>query len=161
MAQEKKLDISYLQYEAFEALNQPDQALLQAAREGLKLSYAPYSKFNVGVAVRLENEIILKGGNQENAAYPMCLCAERVVIGRALSEYPDQEIKALAVTVFSKKQEIKIPASPCGACRQVLIETEFRFQNNIRIIMQGQSGPIIILPSAKSLLPFQFDGSFL
>jgi cytidine deaminase len=135
--------------------------LMESARKGLEKSYAPYSKFQVSAAVLLKNGKILSGANQENAAYTMCLCAERVALAAASSEYPDTPVEAIAVTVKNEIKPVNTPAAPCGACRQVLSETEDRFGNKIQVLLQGEGGEIYLLKSAKDLLPLFFDGSFL
>ncbi|MEM1216979.1 MAG: cytidine deaminase [Bacteroidota bacterium] len=137
------------------------QALLAAAKKALDKAYAPYSKFQVGAALQLENGEIISGANFENAAYPMCLCAERSAIATAVSTFPDVAATAIAITVKNPAHVISTPASPCGACRQVMVETEARQGKDMTVLMQGETGVIYVLESAKSLLPFYFDGSFL
>ena len=138
-----------------------DQILLREAQAALEKAYAPYSHFRVGAAIRLANGEVLSGGNVENAAYPMCLCAERVVLGAAASLYPEVPITAMAITVQNERQLIDRPGAPCGACRQVMVETEGRFGQDFPVILRGQTGPIIRLAKAKDLLPLYFDGTFL
>ena len=148
-------------YKDEDELPGPDRQLLERARKSLDHAYAPYSNFRVGAAVRLANGKVLGGSNQENAAYPMCLCAERVAISAAESQYPGQAVTAIAITVHSLTQVIDQPAAPCGSCRQSLIETEYKHQQKIRIIMQGERGDVYVLENARQLLPLSFDGSFL
>lgn len=159
----KKIDIKteITVYESLAELPAQYQVLLEAAKEGLQKSYSPYSNFKVSAALLLENGKIITGANQENAAYTMCLCAERVALATANSEYPTTPIKAIAVTVKNPRKPVKQPAAPCGACRQVLSETEDRFKNTIKIFMYGEEGDIYELASAKDLLPLFFDGDFL
>lgn len=135
--------------------------LIKMAHDAVSTAYAPYSNFFVGAAVILENGEILVGSNQENAAYSMCLCAERVALAAAASRYPGVPIKAIAVTAKSNKKPIDQPVSPCGACRQSLCEVELQHHTELKIIMQGEEGPIYLFQSAKNLLPFSFDGSYL
>ncbi|HMQ50255.1 MAG TPA: cytidine deaminase [Saprospiraceae bacterium] len=137
------------------------QQLLESARIATQRAYAPYSQFLVGAAALLDNGLIISGANQENAAYPMCLCAERVVLGTIHSQYPGQRIMALAITVHNLHKAIAQPAAPCGACRQVIHEMELRQQAAMAIILQGSEGDIYWLDSGKLLLPLGFDGSFL
>ena len=148
-------------YASTDELPEKFKHLMEQARHGLTKSYSPYSEFRVSAAVLLENGEILTGANQENAAYTMCLCAERVALAAASSEYPAVPVEAIAITVRNKNKPVQSPAAPCGACRQVLSETEDRFKNHITVLMQGESGEIYLLQSAKDLLPLFFDSSFL
>ncbi len=157
----KKQAFEYLCYESEEELEAEDAALLKAARQALETAYAPYSQFRVGAAVRLKNGRIVTGNNQENAAYPMCLCAERVALASVESQFPGAEVAAMAITVQSSRQTIRQPAAPCGACRQVISEKEQRQKAPMRLILQGQSGPVFILASGRDLLPFPFGEEFL
>ena len=131
--------------------------LLARAKKSLSHSYAPYSNFQVGAAVHLANEAILTGANQENASYPLCLCAERVALAAAASQHPGVAPVAMAIT--TRKGDS--PATPCGACRQVIAEHEFRFQQPITLILQASDGPVFVFDSIDPLLPLAFDGSFL
>ncbi len=142
-------------------LDAHDRQLLLAAKATLAQAYAPYSGFRVAAAVRLENEVIITGANQENAAYPMCLCAERVALAAAHAQYPGITVQSIAITVQNERQPVGRPAAPCGACRQVICETEFRFKTPISIILQGETGEIYKFQSGQDLLPFSFDGDFL
>ena len=142
-------------------LNDADRQLLARAKEQLRHAYAPYSRFQVGAAVLLANGEVVTGNNVENAAYPMCLCAEQTALGAAASRYPETPVLSLAVTVHNLEKTIDQPAGPCGACRQIISEMEDRHQQRISIIMQGETGPIYKLKSAKDLLPICFSGTFL
>lgn len=151
-------------YEVFEtanALNKADLDLLTAAKSSLLNAYAPYSGFNVGAAVLLEGGTIVTGNNQENAAYPSGLCAERVAIFYASSQYPTKKVIAIAISATSKYQTVNIPVPPCGACRQALAEYEIKFETPIRLIMSGQSGEVFISPSVSNLLPLLFSSKNL
>lgn len=148
-------------YENLEDLPLDDQKLLLKAKAALPNAYAPYSGFQVSAAVLLENGEILIGTNQENASYPMCLCAERVALAAAHAEFPGVPVLKIAIAVKSAHKIVDQPASPCGACRQVICETEFRYKNLIQIILQGETGAIYKLQSGKDLLPLAFDGDFL
>ncbi|HCE59015.1 MAG TPA: cytidine deaminase [Prolixibacteraceae bacterium] len=132
-----------------------DQLLVFAAREAAEKAYAPYSKFNVGAAVLLANGEIIRGNNQENADFTDGICAERVALFFAHATYPGVAVKALAVTAKTGGKLISGPAQPCGSCRQVLIETESRFKQSIRLILDGAE-KIMVLDGADSLLPFAF-----
>ena len=148
-------------YESAEELPAEYQRLLESARAARNHAYAPYSNFRVGAAVLLENGTILQGANLENAAYSMCICAERTALGNAAMHYPQSVVKAIAVTVKSKRKTIAQPASPCGACRQVISEAEDRQKKDIATILQGAEGEIYVLDSGKALLPIGFHGGFL
>lgn len=158
---DKKLEINWQSYVGAEELSADQQELLTAANQALDKAYAPYSHFHVGAAVRLDNGEILSGANFENAAYPMCLCAERSALAAAVSTYPKSVVKTMAIRVRNPHKPIVQPAAPCGACRQVLVEAEGRQKADIQILLQGEEGPVYQLATAKILLPFYFDDSFL
>ncbi len=155
------ISTSFQIFDQVSELTDIDQKLVLAAKDALKDSYSPYSKFKVGAAILLSNGEIIKGSNQENAAYTMCLCAERVAIAAADSVYPKEKIIAIAVTAKSPTKPIDKPIAPCGACRQVLCETENKHNQSMKVIMQGEVGQIVIIETAKDLLPFHFDAEFL
>ena len=142
----------------FEELTEADRTLLQAAMDATKRSYAPYSKFSVGAAARLNNEVIVTGTNQENAAYPSGLCAERTTLFYANSQYPDQAVATLAVAARTERDFLDAPIPPCGACRQVILETEKRFNQPMRILLYGKE-EVYEVKSIRDLLPLSFDGS--
>lgn len=148
-------------YNSIKDLTKKDAELLLEAQKILKNAYAPYSNFNVGAAVLLENGKIVTGNNQENAAYPSGLCAERVAIFYAGAQYPNVDVKTIAITVKSKNVVIKEPLSPCGGCRQVIAEYENKSGKAIRIIMSGEKGQIYIAKSIESLLPLMFSKKYL
>lgn len=151
----------YELYSSQNSLNKTDLDLLLAAKGALVNAYAPYSNFNVGAAVLFEDGQIITGNNQENAAYPSGLCAERVAIFYASSQYPTKKIIAIAVSVKSKNQIITTPVPPCGACRQALAEYEVKFESPIKLIMSGESGEVFISPSVSNLLPLLFSSKNL
>lgn len=159
----KKIEIVCLlhEHESYNGLDESDMKLLMEAQSAMRDAYAPYSQFNVGAALLLENGTIVRGNNQENASYPVGLCAERVAIFHASAVYPGVGIKAIAISAYSKKFIVNQPVPPCGACRQAIAEYEVKSKNNIRIIMAGESGKVIVSPSISNLLPFQFNGSEL
>ena len=142
-------------------LPKKEAKLLALATSSLADAYAPYSKFQVGAAVLLKNGKMIGGSNQENAAYPMCLCAERVALSAAASQYPKMLIHSMAITVKAPHQVVNQPAMPCGACRQALCELEFQQKKNIKLVVRGEQGDIYVFKSAKDILPFSFDASFL
>lgn len=152
---ELKIQIQQYSYEEF-----MDIEIVRKAREAALNAYAPYSKFNVGAAVLLENDIIVTGNNQENAAYPSGLCAERVAMFSANAQYPDIPVKAIAICAYTGSDYTQKPVPPCGACRQVLLETENRFNKPLRVIMIGKDS-IYETESVKSLLPLAFGDEML
>lgn len=139
-------------------LDQADQELLLAAKEATKRSYAPYSHFSVGAAALLGNGVVVTGTNQENAAYPSGLCAERTTLFYANSQYPDQPVVTLAIAARTERDFIEMPIPPCGACRQVILETEKRYKQPIRILLYGKEA-IYEVNSICDLLPLSFDAS--
>lgn len=145
----------------YDEFSEQDKKVIDAARSATKNSYAPYSRFNVGAAVLLEDDIIVTGTNQENAAYPSGLCAERTTLFWANSQYPQKAVLTLAIAARTTESELPVPIPPCGACRQVILETERRFNKNIRIILFGTKESYLIEDGIKSLLPLCFDADFL
>lgn len=138
-----------------------DREVVDAARAATANSYAIYSHFNVGAAVRLANGVIVSGSNQENAAYPSGLCAERTTLFWANSQYPTQPVEVLAIAARNEQGELATPIPPCGACRQVILETEKRFSKAMRIILYGAKECYVIEDGVKALLPLSFDAGFL
>lgn len=147
--------IKVLQWDELKA---EDCLLLKAAIEATKRSYAPYSRFSVGAAVVLANGALVTGTNQENAAYPSGLCAERTALFYANSQYPDQPVLTLAIAARTERDFIDTPIPPCGACRQVILETEKRYKHPIRILLYGKEC-IYEVSSICDLLPLSFDAS--
>jgi len=142
-------------------LKETDASLLKEAKEAVNHAYAPYSQFKVGAAVLLENGTTVIGNNQENAAYPLCLCAERVALFAAASQYPDVPVKAIAISAKSQNKKLNTPVAPCGSCRQAIYESEFRGKSPIRLIIQGETGDIYCMDTIKDLLPLTFNADFL
>ena len=142
----------------YDELNDADRALLDDAIEATRRSYAPYSHFSVGAAALLANGVIVTGTNQENAAFPSGLCAERTTLFYANSQYPDQPVVTLAIAARTEKDFIDQPIPPCGACRQVILETEKRYKQPIRILLYGKEC-IYEVKSIGDLLPLSFDAS--
>ena len=143
------------EYDSVVELPEQDQKLLLLARESAKKAYAPYSGFKVGSALLLENGKTVKGNNQENADFTDGICAERVALFYANATYPKQKIVSMAITAYNSIGLIKEPAQPCGSCRQVLVETETRYKQPIRLILDGAK-KIMVIDSAEKLLPFAF-----
>lgn len=153
--------IRFSVYDRLEELRPEDRELLLQARVSVNRAYAPYSQFKVGASARLQSGEIISGANQENAAYPMCQCAEQVVLGHCGASHPHDPILRFAITARSPRIHLENPVSPCGACRQILLEYEQRQQHPIELLLQGESGPIYLIPNARALLPLCFDGSAL
>lgn len=143
-------------YEHEDELPSDDRKLLALAKEAVSSSYAPYSHFHVGCALELNNGVIIKGSNQENIAYPSGLCAERVAVFSAGANYPDQPIKAMAITVKAESYVVKEPIMSCGACLQSMSEYELKFKQPMRIILQGETGAVFIAEGLRTFLPFMF-----
>ena len=161
MMRKEQFICPYTVFESEAELDPQDAELLRLAHEATKHSYAPYSKFHVGAAVRLANGKIMTGCNIENAAYPSGLCAERVTLYAAQAQYPDVPIEALAITAHSESKTIEEPVAPCGACRQVMVEVEQRSKRPLRVLCQGEIGPIMAFDGIESLVPFVFLNKFL
>ncbi|MBE7652727.1 cytidine deaminase [Tenacibaculum finnmarkense genomovar finnmarkense] len=142
-------------------LTAEDTLLMNKAIEARAKAYAPYSKFNVGAAFLLENGEIILGNNQESAAYPSGMCAERVGVWRVGSEFPGIKIKKLAITAASQNMTVDKPIGPCGACRQTLSEYEINQKEPMEVLFMGEVGKIIKTTSLLSLLPFSFDSEYL
>lgn len=148
-------------YDSVEELPQEVQKLMSKAAIARDKAYAPYSSFFVGAALQLASGIVVTGNNQENAAFPSGLCAERVAVFYAGASYPGETITQMALTVRSLKSKIDVPTPPCGACRQALAEYEARQKSPMAIYFMGQTGTVIKVASVTSLLPFVFESKFL
>ncbi len=149
-----------LEYNSPAELSEKYQKLINEAKEAAQKAYAPYSKFKVGAAVLLQNGEIIQGNNQENAAYPSGLCAERVAIFYANSKFPNIPISAIAITAHTKSGFIKLPIPPCGSCLQVMLESEKRANTSIEVILYGQE-KITLAYSIKQFLPVNFNKDML
>lgn len=157
---EKKIQqIEYEEYKDASALTPEDRALLEAARKAADDAYAPYSRFRVGAALQLANGQRVLGTNQENASYPVGICAERTALSTASSLYPGIAVQTLAVSYRNELGSSVKPISPCGICRQTICEYEQRFGAPIRIIMAGLTGPVFIIKDGGSLMPLSFSSS--
>lgn len=157
----KTIQTQFTLYPSIAELPTEDLHLMKAAQKAILNAYAPYSNFQVGAALLLENGTIVTGNNQENAAYPSGMCAERVAIWNASSQFPGITIKKIAITVKSKLKQVNKPVSPCGACRQTLLEYEVNQKTPIEVFFTGEVGVVIKAHSLSDLLPFAFDQSFL
>jgi cytidine deaminase len=152
---------TFLVYDSTEELSSEVKSLMTQAIEIRKKAYAPYSKFKVGAAILLDNGKVVLGSNQENAAYPSGLCAERVAIFQAGAIYPDAKILQMAISATADDKEMSEPIPPCGACRQSIAEYEFRQDVPIEIYFMGSIGKVYKSDSLKNLLPLMFDKNFL
>lgn len=156
-----KLNTEVEVYTSENDLISEERKILEHAKLAVTRAYAPYSNFHVGAAILLENGKIIEGNNQENAAYPSGLCAERVALFSASSEFPSVAIKSIAVTCKVSGLIITEPVTPCGACRQVIAEYEEKFGKAIRIIMSGEKGKVYVCNGINQLLPLQFNSKQL
>ncbi|MDR1758473.1 MAG: cytidine deaminase [Bacteroidales bacterium] len=157
---EKIHTFKYKEYERGE-LPEDLQALVNTAISFAQQAYAPYSCFRVGAALELTTGEIVPGANQENAAYPSGLCAERVAAFGAAIQFPNTPFSRIAIVALPPDAPSSKPISPCGACRQVLLEYEQKFNHNIEVILASQTGKTCVFPNIKSLLPFSFDAAAL
>ncbi|MFV8466102.1 cytidine deaminase [Flavobacterium sp. LB1P62] len=148
-------------FDSLEDLPSDIYDLMEQAVAVRKNAYAPYSKFRVGAAILLDNGKIVLGSNQENAAYPSGLCAERVAIFQAGTIYPEAKILKMVITAASDTNKTTTPIPPCGSCRQSIAEYEIKQETPIEIYFMGETGTIYKSESLKNLLPFLFDKSFL
>lgn len=147
-----EIDIKLCQYGE---LDKEDQELVSVAKDATRNSYSKYSHFSVGAAIRLKDGRIIKGANQENAAFPSGLCAERTAIFAAQANYPEQPITTLAIAARNEHGFTGEPVTPCGQCRQVILEVEDRYKQDVRILLYGTKG-IYVIKSIKDLLPLSF-----
>ncbi|TMM56301.1 cytidine deaminase [Maribacter algarum] len=148
-------------YESIDELHEVDQKLMIVAVEARKNAYAPYSNFQVGAALLLENGEVVIGNNQENASYPSGLCAERVAIFQAGAKYPGVVIISIAISATSINYKVDTPAAPCGNCRQSISEYEVKQDQPIQILMMGEVGEVLKCNSIADILPLAFNNSFL
>ncbi len=157
----KKINFEVAVYASADELNEADKALLLEARKTTEAAYAPYSNFHVGAVAQMANGDTVSGTNQENASYPVGICAERVLLSVAATQYPGIGIDTLAISYHNKNGESNHPVSPCGICRQSLAEYEERTHQSIRVILGGMSGEVYILQKAGELLPLSFTSGDL
>ena len=152
----KEIKIAYQEFDAIDELEAKDRELAQAAVEATAQAYAPYSKFNVGAAVLFEDGVIVKGANQENAAYPSGLCAERTALFYASASRPDKAMVAIAIAAGQDGQLCDMPATPCGACRQVMAQYQLKSGLPMRVLLVG-AHKIWRFEKVDDLLPLIFD----
>ena len=152
----KEIKISYQEFESIDELEAKDRELVQAAIEATGLSYAPYSNFNVGAAVMFTDGVIIKGANQENAAFPSSLCAERTALYYASASRPDKIMSAIAIAASQNGQLLPSPVSPCGACRQVMAQYQTKSGIPMQILLVG-GNKILKFEKVEDLLPLIFD----
>ena len=158
---EQKFEFSFQVYDSIDELDADDRQLLIEARNVTDQAYAPYSNFHVGAAAKLSNNKIVTGTNQENASYPVGICAERVLLSAISSFHPGIAIETMVVSYQSKKIRSDHPISPCGMCRQALQEFEGRMDKPIRLILSGMEGKVYVIKSASLLLPLAFTNEEL
>lgn len=156
-----KIESVFTVYNSVDELPTAIISLMQQAVEARKSSYAPYSKFSVGAAILMNNGEVVIGSNQENASYPSGLCAERTAIFYAGAQYPNELIKAMAITAGAHDDLNENPIPPCGACRQSISEYEVKQKKPIEIYFMGVTGKIVRAASLSELLPLAFDRSML
>lgn len=156
MGKKKTYSFSYIVHESPDALQSADKNLVLEALKAAENSYSPYSGFQVGAALLLENEKIFTGTNQENTAFPSGLCAERAAMFAAGNQFPDTSYNTLAVAAKSIKFPVTEPVQPCGACRQVMSQHEIKFDISFRVLLYGETGEVWEIEKASSLLPFSF-----
>ena len=154
----RSLNIEYFEFESCNGLNEELRKLVDEADSNLKNAYAPYSKFKVSAVCKLSNGEVIRGTNQENGAYPSGLCAERVAIFAAKSQFPDENVEKIVITTEQSATE---PVSPCGACRQVLMEYEVVQNQPIELSMKSGNSKVWQFKRVNDILPFAFDGEFL
>ena len=157
----RNINFSYEEHDSFRELSPDERELIEHAAEAARNAYAPYSRYHVGAALRLQGGRIVIGSNQENVAYPSGLCAERVAFFSAGAQFPGKRIEKLAIYAISEDFHVEEPVAPCGACRQAMSEYEFRQENPIRLLLASESGKVITLEGVNSLLPLVFFESKL
>jgi cytidine deaminase len=158
---EKKFEFNYTVYDNVEELPEAQKNLLKRAREVTQNAYAPYSRFQVGAVAKLSNGELVNGSNQENASFPVGLCAERVLLATISSLYPAETIESIAISYKSTEQKSDHPISPCGICRQALQEYEQRANHPVQLILGGIEGSVYVIDSASRLLPLAFTSEEL
>jgi len=157
----EKYDFAYEVYDSIDELSEQEASLLKKARETTRHAYAPYSHFKVGAVAKMKNGEIVTGSNQENASYPVGLCAERVLLASASSLYPNVPIDIIAISYNSDQVASDHPVAPCGICRQSLQEFEERSKTPIKLVLGGMQGKVIVIEKASQLLPLAFTSDEL
>jgi len=158
---QNNISICITEIDDIESLPVEEQHLVRLAREMTHSAYAPYSEFHVGAAVLLDNGEIIKGSNQENGAYPSGLCAERVAVFAASALFPGIPMKTIAISARTNRLDMDTPVSPCGACRQVMLEYELLQKKSIKLLLSKENGIILIIDKVEDLLPLSFSGNKL
>ncbi|MGX1024846.1 cytidine deaminase [Psychroflexus sp. MBR-150] len=161
MPSSSKIITTVYEFESIAECNSEIQELMSNAVTARNKAYAPYSQFQVGAAILLENGEIIMGSNQENASYPSGLCAERTAIFYAASKYPNQKIKSIAISASGIRKDNLQPVPPCGACRQAIAEYEQKQKSPIAVYFMGKSGQVKMVESLLSLLPLSFSEDYL
>jgi cytidine deaminase len=155
------IHFDYEVFDSIESLPAADKFLLEKARAVTKIAYAPYSHFLVGASALLQNGEVVQGANQENASFPVGICAERTLLASAAMLHTDIPVETMAIAYHNLNGTSDVPVSPCGMCRQALAEYEDRTGQSIRLILSGMEGKIFIIPQASLLLPLSFKGDVL
>jgi cytidine deaminase len=158
---ESKYEFNYRVYDSVDELPENQQKLLKEARNVTENAYAPYSNFQVGAVAMMANGETVSGSNQENASFPVGLCAERVLLGTISSLFPRVPVETIAISYKSEHQKSDHPISPCGMCRQALQEYEGRVSHPVQLILGGMEGPVYVIDSASKLLPLAFTSEEL
>jgi len=148
-------------YENIDKFNENEKRLIEEAINASNNAYAKYSNFKVGSAVLLSNNEIITGSNQENAVFPLGLCAERVALFSASNKYPNEPVIALALSTKKELKQDELPVFPCGSCRHSIIEQESKFNNKIKLFIIGSNGKIFVIETVQDILPFAFIGDSL
>ncbi len=161
--QYKQFEFMFEVYTSSADLSIDDAALLQQAKDVALKAYAPYSHFMVGAAAVLSNGEFMLGTNQENASYPVGICAERTLLASAATQFPEAHVITMAISYYNygKDSHNYQPVSPCGMCRQALVEYETRFKHPVKLILGGKEGEVYVIPQSHFLLPLHFNKSFL
>lgn len=157
----KNISIALEEVASIDALSREDKTLVEMARTATASAYAPYSHFHVGAAAQLQNGTLLTATNQENASYPVGICAERSLLATIGALHPNAPIQTIAISYKSKAGADDEPVAPCGMCRQSLVEYAHRTSQKIRLLLTGQTGKIWIIENADTLLPLSFSASNL
>ena len=158
---EKVFEFSYRVYDSIDELPDDKKELLLKAREATQFAYDPYTNFQVDAMEKMKNGQFVRGTNQENASFPVGMCAERVLLSSVSSSFPNLAIQSIAISYNSRQHSTDHPISPCGICRQTLQEYESRVNNPIELILGGMTGPVYVIDTVSKLLPLAFTGEEL
>lgn len=157
----QQIHINFSLFDSINELPKVDQNLLTKARQVTKLAYAPYSNFHVAATAQLESGTLISATNQENASYGVAVCAERCLLINHINNNSEDPIETIAISYSHAKQACDKPISPCGICRQAMLEYEIRFNTELRFLLSGQSGSVMEIHGVRSLLPFAFESKDL